>query len=592
MAGAGGYDYEFVTTPPDRLVCKVCHNPCRDAHLTNCCGAHFCRSCLQQIRSGRSINRACPMCRAEGFDSFPNKEADREIKALHVYCVNENNGCTWSGEVKDAKRHFDAVCQFVDMPCPSRCGMKLKRQCIASHLAKDCPCHCQYCGFTGCKIDISTKHKKKCRKYPLPCPNGCELGVVPSAGMAAHRKVCPLEPVHCDYHDVGCHGLVMRRELVSHYTERMGEHLNLMKVKLTSTVEELNKSEKKLVSMEKELGRTKKSLHDTRLNYDKMSERISTTEHHLERFESRERAVDKNYMHDTSHDNSSHDNTSDGISTAMRTMLQEQDMKLSFITAFFRNYNLYKLVVMILFIVLYLIDSRAVNHRLSQIEGQMWLNSLDYFSELSASDNGKNTPFTFKIDEKPHSSVNFTLFPFNDEFKVLMTMKWDSNPSVSLSFKRDDLEKTSVKISEKMLTIELLNQLRNDDHFICPMIINIDVFTLVPKPCRISGDDTVVCTFHFMAAAEVKKREQYLHNSHLYFRVSQTKVSYLMWYVYAFCGPSILNKMLEYRASFIWFVIKMLVVCVFYTSEAWYNGQKLVFIFIPFLLSTIVMIDS
>ena len=194
MSGAEGYDYEFVTTPPDRLVCKIClkicHNPCHDAHLTGCCGAHFCRSCLQQVRSGRSINRACPICRAEGFETFPNKEADREIKALHVYRVNDKNGCTWTGEVKNAKRHFDTVCQFVDMPCPSRCGMKLKRQCIASHLAKDCPCHCQYCGFTGRKIDITTKHKKNCSKYPLPCRNGYELGVVPSAGMAAHRKVC------------------------------------------------------------------------------------------------------------------------------------------------------------------------------------------------------------------------------------------------------------------------------------------------------------------------------------------------------------------------------------------------------------------
>ena len=54
MAGAGGYNYEFVTTPPDRLVCKIllvlllliafqiCHNLCHDPHLTNCCGAHFC----------------------------------------------------------------------------------------------------------------------------------------------------------------------------------------------------------------------------------------------------------------------------------------------------------------------------------------------------------------------------------------------------------------------------------------------------------------------------------------------------------------------------------------------------------------------
>ena len=93
MAGAGGYEYDFVTVPPDRLVCKICYNPCRDAQLTGCCGAHFCRSCLQQVRGGRSVSRACPMCRAENFETLQNKEAIREIKALHVYCVNTKNGC-------------------------------------------------------------------------------------------------------------------------------------------------------------------------------------------------------------------------------------------------------------------------------------------------------------------------------------------------------------------------------------------------------------------------------------------------------------------------------------------------------------------
>ena len=204
----------------------------------------------------------------------------------------------------------------------------------------------------------------------------------------------PLELVQCDYRDVNCHDLVRRRELASHYTERMAEYLDLMKVKLTSTVEELNKSEKKLVSMEKELGRTKKSLHDTRLNYDKMTERISATEHHLEKLTSKEQPVGENYMHDATH-NTSHDNTlHDNTAMAMRIQ-HEQDMKLHYIITFFRKHNSCILVIMILFLVLAIIKNTVVNYRLSQIEGQTWLKSLDYFSELSASDDNRITPFTF-----------------------------------------------------------------------------------------------------------------------------------------------------------------------------------------------------
>ena len=239
MTSAGGYDYEFVTAPPDRLMCKICYNPCRDAQLTGCCGAHFCRSCLQQVRRGRSVSRACPMCRAERFQTLPNKEAIREIKACHVYCLNGKNGCTWSGEINDINRHIDNDCQFVDLPCPSNCGMILKRQRIKSHLAKDCPCHCQYCGFTGRKMEIATRHKKYCFQYPLPCPNGCELGVVPSAGMADHKRVCPLEIITCEYQEIGCTVRFPRRDLEKHDTTEMSHHLKLMNKAFVSMAQDL-----------------------------------------------------------------------------------------------------------------------------------------------------------------------------------------------------------------------------------------------------------------------------------------------------------------------------------------------------------------
>ena len=167
-----------------------------------------------------------------------------------------------------------------------------------------------------------------------------------------------------------------------------------------------------------------------------------------------------------------------------------------------------------------------------------------------------------------------------------MTMEWDDTSLlVSLSYKNSDLKKTSIKRSQKMLTIELLNQLHNDEHYICPMIIDPNMLTPEPKPCRTSSDDTVVRTFHFMALADIaKKSEQYLHNGHLYLRVSQTRIDVLSWYVYAFCGPRILNVMLEYRASVLWLAIGLLVLHVTITSEAWYNSDQNLLYICAFML--------
>ena len=160
MADTGGYEYDFVDVPPDRVICKICHNPCRDVHLTGCCGAHFCLACLQQLKKGTAVNKACPMCRVEKFKIFPNKQLNREIKALKVFCVNRWSGCTWSGEINNVKKHISTDCLFVDVFCPSKCGLKLKRQCVELHLSKECPCHCQHCGATGHKEEISKRHKK------------------------------------------------------------------------------------------------------------------------------------------------------------------------------------------------------------------------------------------------------------------------------------------------------------------------------------------------------------------------------------------------------------------------------------------------
>ena len=167
---------------------------------------------------------------------------------------------------------------------------------------------------------------------------------------------------------------------------------------------------------------------------------------------------------------------------------------------------------------------------------------------------------------------------------------------ISLSFKRSDLKKTSINISEIMFTIELLNQLRNDNHYISPMIIDPGKSTFNSKPCRLPGNETIVCAFYFVTVQDLGiKYEQYLKNDCLYFRISQTKFVEAVWHAYEFCGPSIFNMMLDQRAIFMWKTIGLLILFTVHNKGAWLNaGQTVIYVltFVLFILHHHVIANS
>ena len=109
LRGAGGY--QFVNVLHERYICKVCNHPCQDPCLTGCCGHNFCKSCLDDVKR-TSFN--CPVCQDKEFTVFPNKQADREFRSLHVMCTNKERGCEWQGELNDINNHLGNRdgCQF------------------------------------------------------------------------------------------------------------------------------------------------------------------------------------------------------------------------------------------------------------------------------------------------------------------------------------------------------------------------------------------------------------------------------------------------------------------------------------------------
>ena len=189
----GGYDYEFVHTPSDTLICQICHFPSKEPHLSLCCGHTFCKSCLEAAKRVKSVSSACPVCRNTESVTVFNKQADRIIRSLHVHCSNIKKGCKWQGEINSITSHINHKdgCQFQEVNCPNNCGVAYQRRYLTSHVDAKCPCrkvNCQYCHDIGEHQFIDGKHKEKCPKFPLPCPNKCNVGTIPREDMEMHRR--------------------------------------------------------------------------------------------------------------------------------------------------------------------------------------------------------------------------------------------------------------------------------------------------------------------------------------------------------------------------------------------------------------------
>ena len=127
-----------------------------------------------------------------------------------MYCPSKDEGCEWQGEVNAITGHLNNnkdVCQFQEVNCPIECGKTNQRRYLSNHVETECPRHkvnCQYCHDTGEHQFIEGQHKEECPKYPLPCPNNCGVGNIPSDELAEHFIKCSLEEIKCEYHVVGC----------------------------------------------------------------------------------------------------------------------------------------------------------------------------------------------------------------------------------------------------------------------------------------------------------------------------------------------------------------------------------------------------
>ena len=261
VGDGGGYDYHFVASLSDSsdVVCKICHFPSRNPHLSSCCGHTFCHCCIENFKHNAThglVTIACPVCRDSEFPVVQNKQMDRVVRSLHVYCINEKEGCQWQGEINDIFGHLNG-CQYESVECEnSGCGISIHRQSLKNHMNSECLYRdvvCGHCILIGSYMFIEGKHKDECPKVPMPCPNGCEVGTVLRQDVDEHRQICPLEMIRCEYYDMGCEMEIARKDVKDHNRENVDKHLGVLKCELANTKTDLTQARKDVETTEERM---------------------------------------------------------------------------------------------------------------------------------------------------------------------------------------------------------------------------------------------------------------------------------------------------------------------------------------------------
>ncbi len=239
----GGYDQEFLD-PPAKLKefeCPLCLLVTREPNLTGCCGQHFCQSCISRIITDR---KPCPFCKELSFTTLLDKKQKRKVLELKIKCSMKHRGCSWTGELGELDSHTDTGsgnCQFVDVTCPNKCEETCQRRLMYHHLSNTCPKRpfvCKYCNFNS-TYDVVCKHYDQCTKFPLPCPNKCEVESVERGKMKEHLSECPLQLVDCEFAHAGCSEKIQRNNLKKHMQDNVQQHLLYAFTTSQSRIEEL-----------------------------------------------------------------------------------------------------------------------------------------------------------------------------------------------------------------------------------------------------------------------------------------------------------------------------------------------------------------
>ena len=130
----GGYSSAFVEDLPKQCECPICLLAMREPHIVSCCGKKYCKKCIEHVKQE---GKNCPVCN-QTFTTMIERELERQILCLKVYCENNEDGCEWIGDLKHLDNHLDKDCPHVTVQCSLDCGLEMKRADLITHIQDIC----------------------------------------------------------------------------------------------------------------------------------------------------------------------------------------------------------------------------------------------------------------------------------------------------------------------------------------------------------------------------------------------------------------------------------------------------------------------
>uniref|UniRef100_A0AAV2MPI4 TNF receptor-associated factor n=1 Tax=Knipowitschia caucasica TaxID=637954 RepID=A0AAV2MPI4_KNICA len=218
----------------DKHLCNSCQKILRRP-LQAQCGHRFCTYCFHRtVSSGPQKCNACikedlfeePTSILKQGGAFPDNAARREVEALAAVCPNE--GCTWTGTIKEFEANHEGHCDFMIILCPS-CKELMRANEQERHNERECPertLNCKYCKEPFLLKNIKA-HDEICPKYPMIC-EGCAKKKIPREKYVDHIKFCNKFKAPCRFHVVGCNTSVEMEKVHDHERQCSYEHLNLL----------------------------------------------------------------------------------------------------------------------------------------------------------------------------------------------------------------------------------------------------------------------------------------------------------------------------------------------------------------------------
>ena len=137
-------------------------------------------------------------------------------------------------------------------------------------------------------MDQYSSHHEECPKYPVECPNHCEVGHVKREEISRHLEECPLAIVECPYAAVGCESVVRRKEEMEHVMGSVGQHMEYNKNGILANQNRLDVKEQEMENVKQDLQATKDKLIAKEQELDDVKRDLQATR---DRLDSKEQAM-------------------------------------------------------------------------------------------------------------------------------------------------------------------------------------------------------------------------------------------------------------------------------------------------------------